>query len=404
MKKLKFLAKIVAAAAFLSIVLTGCPGPASEPTPSTPEKNTNTDNPITGPLTVAETWAGEDDEGEPITYYINSTYTIKDGGNLTIEEGAIVKFGPSGKIQVNNTGALTATGTKFTSYRDTDGRAISISGGVDPAPADWKQILINGGIGTFTSCKFYYGGQSCSTLEIVKASGSCGKAKIDGCEFCYNDGTKAASASVKAALCYSKDSIYSENDTIVKNCVFKNNVWPMSIPFSFTLDDSNQFGLTEEEKNTYNYIHVIDTSIAKEYKWNKQSVPYLYPGTGQLTIKDGGKLTINGSEDSENPALICFAQRGIKIEKGGNLSLTGNIKFTNSPLSSATKFDGIYCESKIQYRDVGIATARSVILTSNAPFIIENDNPTGHYAEDDEFSIHYRREIKSENVYIEELL
>ena len=368
--------------------------------------NTNVDDEIKGPLTAEKTWEGKNSEGESITYYINSNYVIKDGGKLIIEDGAIVKFGPSGKITVNNTGAITATGTKFTSYRDTEGRAISISGGVEPAPGDWKQVYIYGGVGTFTSCKFYYGGNNCSTLDVAKGSGSAGKAKVDGCEFCYNAGTEATKASVYAALCFSKDTVYNDDNTCVKNCVFKNNVWPLSVPFFFSLDGSNQFGINTE-KNEYNYIHIIDADITKEVVWAKQSVPFLYAasgsGTGVLAIQDGGKLTIKGSDDAENPALICFAQRGIEVAKGGKLSLEGNIKFTNSPVSSATTFDGIYCARKIQYKDVGIATVKKVLLTSNPPFVIENYIPTQDtYKEEYKFAEHYRRAIQAVNEYVDE--
>ena len=53
-----------------------------------------------------------------------------------------------------------------------------------------------------------------------------------------------------------------------------------------------------------------------------------------------------------------------------------------------------YCdENKKPYTVSGLANALDLTRQSLL-----------NYAEDDEFSIHYRREIKSENVYIEELL
>ena len=92
----KTILKVTLMTAFLSLLLSGCGGIGGQKRPTTTNGNEDPDNVISGPLTTAETWAGKNDSGESITYYINSTYTIKDGGALTIQEGAIVKFGPKG--------------------------------------------------------------------------------------------------------------------------------------------------------------------------------------------------------------------------------------------------------------------------------------------------------------------
>ena len=205
------------------------------------------DQEFTADITTAVTWDGKDSSGNPLTYYINSEVDIKNGGHLTITEGAIVKFGPNGKFDVGVNGAITATGAKFTSYKDPEGRKINAAPDANPAMGDWKQIAINGGTGKFTSCKFYYGGkEEISTVAVTKSTG---KARVDKCEFCYCDGTHATRNDIRAALRYTDEVTYNADTNCVTNSVFKNNKCPLAMPAYFNLDGSNRFGTTAEDKN-----------------------------------------------------------------------------------------------------------------------------------------------------------
>ena len=167
MKKLFLKAAVLTA--LLSILLSACGDIGGQTKPANGGgTQKDPDDAITGNITTKVTWDGKDTDGNPLTYYINSTIYIKDGGNLTITDGAIVKFGPRGVVYVNTTGAIEATGVKFTSYRDPEGRKISVAPDDTPAMGDWQQIDIKGGTGKFTSCKFYYGGKDeCSTLVVT---------------------------------------------------------------------------------------------------------------------------------------------------------------------------------------------------------------------------------------------
>ena len=299
------------------------------------------DEEITENITTSVTWDGKDAEGKSLTYYINKDLYIKDGGHLTITDGAIVKFGPNGRFIVDTTGAITATGTKFTSYKDPDGRKISAAPDANPAMGDWKQIDIKGGTGKFTSCKFYYGGKGeISTLAVTQSTG---KARVDQCEFRYCDGTHATRNDIRAALRYSDEVTYNAETNCVTNSVFKNNKWPLAMPAYFTLDGSNRFGTTAEDKNEYNYVHINSIYVKINATWAKQDVPYLYASANnEININQGGNLTIQGSEEEDDPTVVCFASYGMLIKQGGVLKVPGYVTFRNSPESESTPFKGIF--------------------------------------------------------------
>ena len=330
---------------FLLLGLTACGnlfGNKSNDNNTTNDNNNNNDNEITENITTSVTWDGKDSSGNSLTYYINKELYIKDGGHLTITDGAIVKFGPNGMFNVGTTGAITATGTKFTSYKDSDGRKISAASDANPAMGDWKQIAIKGGTGKFTSCKFYYGGKG--EISTLAVSQNTGKARVDQCEFRYCDGTHATRNDIRAALRYSDEVTYNAETNCVTNSVFKNNKWPLAMPVYFTLDGSNRFGTTAEDKNEYNYVHINSRFVKISATWAKQTVPYLFANTGYpIEISQGGNLTIQGSEEEADPTVVCFASYGMKILKGGVLQVPGYVTFRNSPESESTPFKGIIC-------------------------------------------------------------
>ncbi|MEZ5196885.1 MAG: hypothetical protein R2764_10905 [Bacteroidales bacterium] len=86
------------------------------------------------------TWA----EG---THYIPSSFYVYYGGSLTIEPGAVIKFGPGAELNV--IGEIIADGTEdnpivFTSMDDNNnGCIIDGSDGI-PEPGDWKYIETHG--------------------------------------------------------------------------------------------------------------------------------------------------------------------------------------------------------------------------------------------------------------------
>ena len=404
MKKTSCVAAVVAS--FLLLSLTACDllfgGNKGN---SSSSKNTDVDNAITGPLTTPATWKGKDDSGNPITYYINETYTIQNGGSLTIEEGAIVKFGSNGGIRANNE-SLTATGVIFTSWRDSRGRKIQAAGTTDPAPGDWKHIYIYGGTAKFESCEFSYGGSTGSTVEVVKGSNSIlGKARINNCTFKNNNGVKSkpsySSSDMNAALKYGSSCIYNSENNNVTNTSFENNVWPISVPPTFPVSPSNTFS-----DNEYEFVFINDETIDRDTVWNYLPIPYLFvSSSNKLTIKENVSFTINGGKDDNDVGTdslitkVCFTNAGISIPKNSTLNVNDYVTFSNYP-GSDNDFGGIYCTTFRKWLKSGTTSnypsTNTIMLTSSSTVKIENYQVSGNYETD---PTHYTATIKAVNNY-----
>lgn len=402
---IKSIFKTAVISALISVFLIGCLPLTNEVKKSTSD-HTDVDNPITGPLNTKDNvWPGKDKNNNSITYYINSIYNINNGGDLVIEEGAIVKFGPKGGITVNAGGSLEASGVVFTSSKDKRGREILAAGSANPFPGDWKQIYIYGGYASFYGCEFSYGGNSASTLAVKDNRAKC---RVDNCLFRNNGGDKEVSYNVDAALKYCDNVDYNEENSIT-NCTFENNVWPLSIPAYFSLDGSNHFNTTDKP-NEYNFIHINSYTIETNAVWATQDVPYIHPGTtNKISISNGASLTIKGGT-KEKPTVVEFDKNGLTIIKGGTLYLENNIHFTNSELSPNLNYYGIYCKKEIKwykYNDKGnitnTYTEKSPLLVSNSSMniIIDNYTPNDDKYINGEYAENRRCVISAENYYEE---
>lgn len=354
MKKTKILEIALAGALAFALFSCSFPGGSSSGlnngsgNGSGADDHTAEDQPISGPLTVAETWAGKDANNNPITYYINSTYYIQTGGTLTISAGAIVKLGPNGKIYIKKGGALIASNVIFTSSKDSRGRKILAAGDTEPWQGDWLQIEIYEGHAEFKDCEFSYGGNGCSTVNIEERGATC---RIDGCKFTFCAGDREVKNKIKAALRYEGNVTFDNDENtpdnmknLVTNTTFENNVWPLSIPPYFDISGTNHFG-TGDKANEYNLIHLEMSDInarhiKKSVVWETQEVPYLYSTNNQLSIEN--ILTIKGGT-AEKPTVVEFADAGIYIADDGELRLENNIRFTNCEKSPTSKFGGLYC-------------------------------------------------------------
>ena len=398
MKKTSCAAALVAS--FLLLSLTAC----AKPTDSTSKSNSNKnkDNEITGPLTVAETWPGKDSSGNPITYYINETYTIKDGGSLTIEDGAIVKFGENGGIYVDNQ-SITADGVIFTSWRDARGKTINAAGTTEAAPGDWGRIYIYGGTAKFTNCEFAYGGKNSSTVEITKgSSGILGKARIDKCFFTYNYGSKSIpdrNSGVKAALKYAASCVYNADNNCVTNSLFENNVWPVSMPATFYISGTNSFG-----GNEYEFVYINTASINTNTTWDYLTIPYIFSDNSKLNINANATLTINGGNKEGVPkytlvTTVCFVNGGLYINENGTLKVNDYVTFTNNPNNPDIEFTGIECYTYRKWASSGSSENHVVKLITDGNITVEHFQETGKYAPDYENAEHYRRPIQQTNNY-----
>ena len=108
----------------------------------------------------AATWSGQR------VYHVDKTITVQSGGRLTIQPGAIVKFGPGASLVVAEGGELQALGHRanpivFTSRKD-DARGGDSNGdgsATVPDMGDYRAIQVRGRA-AFDHCSFLYGGNT----------------------------------------------------------------------------------------------------------------------------------------------------------------------------------------------------------------------------------------------------
>ncbi len=112
-----------------------------------------------GAIAKSETWLGT------FLHQITGDIVVPNGVTLTIEAGAVVKFGQGLGLSVESGGQLVARGgvalpITFTSLRDDAASGDTNADGdkTQPAAGDWHWILLNGGKADFDHCQLRYGG------------------------------------------------------------------------------------------------------------------------------------------------------------------------------------------------------------------------------------------------------
>lgn len=246
---------------------------------------------------------------------------VDSGGQLalgTAGNRVIVKFFPNGRIDVN--GAIVPH-AQLTSIRDdalggdtnADGTASA------PAPADWEGIRVNRTGAIFDSCSFTYGGGDDHPALSVGGDVSI---TVEDTLFAHN---RPPTDAVTAAPAL--DLSDAGADTVVRGNTFFDNLVPLAINTTFSIDDSNTFVGTGNPAPANEYQAIIVRGcghINRTLSWSAVKVPLVIgdPVTacnyvtidsgGQLTIADGAvvKLFGGGSFDV-NGILIANATTGI---------------------------------------------------------------------------------------------
>ncbi len=366
--------------ALITSFFTGCV-PATNPEDFSDDKNKSADkeyfsDDIKTSLTIEE----------GTTVYINHEVYITDGATLTCN-GAIFKFGPDGRLIVKADGKLIASLTTFTSCNDDSiGAKLKKSNG-SPAANDWYGIVVDGGTAEFTECEFKYGGKKISKYAYRSVlysyedtrinNGEKGKMKIESCLF-ENNGGKDSAVDGTAAVTFGENAApYNSENNYIKNCTFKNNLWPLSIPTDFSMPDStNKFednkyqGIYVEYDNERKIGHNATEENPENTFWTYQSVPYCYMHESyNLEIKENGTLKIKGGETKENPTKILFnsAELTIYSDTGsGTLSLDKNITFDS--YNSDQKWKGITSRKGTKYIYYYTSNEEKNIFISNADY------------------------------------
>lgn len=261
---------------------------------------------VDGGISTAVTWAAGS------VYLVDGYVRVQNGGALTVEPGAVVKFTAMSVIDVEAGGRINATGAVgspviFTSYRDSaaGGDSILNDGSSAPASGDWCGVAVEPGSvdNDFAYCEFRYGGRE--NVAALKVSGT---ADVDSCTFRDNLGGHPYDSDADYATL---DASEADSATAVTNCVFYRNRWPLGIAVTMSLDISNAFSYDEDgsgvievdEDNTHQAIYVSDGNINGTVEWSEIEVPLCFFGplvrvtaTGSLTIAAGAVLKNSASE------------------------------------------------------------------------------------------------------------
>ncbi len=264
----------------------------------------------------------------PTTWLAGNVYVINSGIDvssvLTIQPGVIVKFGPSGNLDVYTGGTITANGTSvakivFTSIKDDlQGGDTNGDGNTLPVAGNWTGIWVDASGSTFNYCEFYYGGgTSGSTLDLNASS-----ATITNSVFAYNKGGNLTA--VVGAL----DAGEAAAGTIIQNNVFYKNDLPLRISTKFSIDNSNMFHNPADvtKTNTYNGIFQYGGNITTGITWSETEVPFVLYWY-DASIQAGGTLTL-----TDNVIVKSGASRGIAVYAGAlvaNATAGNKIVFTS---------------------------------------------------------------------------
>lgn len=225
-------------------------------------------------ITESTTW-----ESNTI-YVINNNISVT-GAILTIEPGAIIKFGIGRHMVIKSDGVLIAQSNSFqpiifTSIRDDEHGGDTNEDGdfTSPAAGDWHYLKVEG-TAKIEHCKFLYGGGS----------------NID-CTL-WLEGTSTVKNSVFADnLGSNLGALYAPSEATIQDNIFFNNVKPLRLNSNLSLDDSNTFHNPDnpEEKNQFQGIFVESKVSSNDIIWEATEVPFVL--RENLTIGSNHKLTL----------------------------------------------------------------------------------------------------------------
>lgn len=312
-------AAVAVMAAVLSLGLLACQTGTSPSTDSA-EDPVYADNVVvvSGNIVSATTWlAGK-------VYYLGDAVYVESGATLTIQPGAIVKFGTEGLIDIAQ-GTMIADGTAgspiiFTSIRDAaiGGDSILNDGTTGPAKGDWNYVWadVSSSGNVFRHCEFRYAGRDAKAALYVD-----GSTTVDNCVFHDNLCGLPQAATQEATL----DARNTVSATVITNNLFYNNTWPLAVPANYSLGASNSFSFDHDSDaatpalaNTHQAIFLGNSGgeITGNVAWSETEVPLCFFDNSWLYVDAAGTLSIASG------AAVKFSgtASGIYIADGGSFS------------------------------------------------------------------------------------
>lgn len=273
-------------------------------------------------------------------------YVVVDAaGQLTLASRAVVKFFEHGRIAVNGRLlANAAAGEKitFTAFADDSagGDTNADQGATPPANGAWEGLTANANGSSYVRAAFLYaGGGDASALSV----GSGKTVTVQDSTFAHTKGTLET---IRAAPAL--DLSDAASGTVVTGNVFFDNVVPLSINTTFSLDDSNAFTGAATPggptlTNTFQAVVVRGcAAISANILWGQVKVPYVIgnpndacnyvniDASGHLTLADtavvkffkSGGMTVNGLLTANAVAGIAFTAFGDDAH-GGDTNADG---------------------------------------------------------------------------------
>lgn len=272
----------------------------------------------------------------PTTWTAGNVYVVSDyvtiTSVLTIEPGAIIKLDVDGKLQVINSGKITANGTAaqhitFTSIKDDSYCGDSNGDGTATSPqkGDWLNIYLNGGNNnSFTYCDILYGGRNDGgyyNAVVISVAGP--SFTFDHCTFAH---TLSNSSSSSAYAFHGGGYMSDPAVSIFTNNVFYDNDRPLYCSLDYTVNTNNLFHnpANPVEKNTRNGIFMWG-GIGASVTYNVSEVPYVL----LAGFTGGGSAAVRNVNIGNNVVLKFMPGLGIARGTSNFINMQPGVIFTS---------------------------------------------------------------------------